>query len=264
MFSKLHERAVRAARNYRKSEAELIPIIMEIDATEEYRALEHPSLYTYVNQELKLSEGCTQQMILVSRKSRTVPQLMHAIARDEFGVSKAKTIVSVITPENQEEWIEKARTLSTRELEKEVAKARPHARKRDCRQSQGNGYTRVNLSITDDGMGNLDRVLELMAQKKQKVFSLAEAVEEMAKEYIKKQDPVAKADQKTTGIIHVKTKVHKRDRGECQYRMPNGSRCRSKHFIDIHHIKPKSEGGPDTIENLITLCKAHHRMVHAH
>jgi len=33
-------------------------------------------------------------------------------------------------------------------------------------------------------------------------------------------------------------------------------------YMEVHHIIPLSEGGPDTIENVACLCPAHHREVH--
>jgi HNH endonuclease len=48
-----------------------------------------------------------------------------------------------------------------------------------------------------------------------------------------------------------------RDRGCC--RVPG---CTNTHFVDVHHIRPRSEGGTNTIENLITICTAHHRAAH--
>ena len=38
---------------------------------------------------------------------------------------------------------------------------------------------------------------------------------------------------------------------------PDGTR-----FVDVHHLRPRSEGGKNTLENLITLCTAHHRATH--
>jgi hypothetical protein len=34
--------------------------------------------------------------------------------------------------------------------------------------------------------------------------------------------------------------------------------------IDPHHIRRRSQGGPDTPENLVSLCRAHHSWVHEH
>jgi 5-methylcytosine-specific restriction endonuclease McrA len=48
-----------------------------------------------------------------------------------------------------------------------------------------------------------------------------------------------------------------RDRHRCS--VPG---CTNTHYVDVHHIRPRSEGGPNTLENLITLCSAHHRATH--
>ena len=36
-----------------------------------------------------------------------------------------------------------------------------------------------------------------------------------------------------------------------------------KRYSGLHHIVPKSLGGEDNRENLVTLCHEHHRRVHA-
>jgi hypothetical protein len=38
--------------------------------------------------------------------------------------------------------------------------------------------------------------------------------------------------------------------------------CNNHRFLDLHHIKPRAEGGANTAENIIVLCGAHHRAVH--
>ena len=47
----------------------------------------------------------------------------------------------------------------------------------------------------------------------------------------------------------------------------DGHRCRtkgctSKHFLEVHHIKPRSKGGGNDPANLITLCSSCHRLAH--
>ncbi|MBI2605974.1 MAG: HNH endonuclease [Deltaproteobacteria bacterium] len=39
-------------------------------------------------------------------------------------------------------------------------------------------------------------------------------------------------------------------------------RCEQKRWLQVHHIKPVSLGGGNTLENLTTLCSGHHRMRH--
>ncbi len=53
-----------------------------------------------------------------------------------------------------------------------------------------------------------------------------------------------------------------RDNGECQAKMPTREKCSQRRWIDIHHKIRRSVGGRDTVENLVTLCSKHHRMLH--
>ncbi len=289
MFSLLHEKALKVAANFKRAESELISLLQEIESCRGYSELGYTSLFTYVNQCLGLSEACAYQLIVVSRKSITVPELQRAIARGETTVSKAKVIASVITRENQAQWLAKASLLPTRALEKAVAESRPEAPKRDIAKPEGNGFTRLNVSLDEEAMRALERARELLAQKKGQAISLSETVKELTQAYVKRHDPVAKADRNHRKALHVKSSpdettkttettktsqnakiprthvhaVHHRDRGACQYQLSGGELCASKQWIHIHHIQPKSEGGPNTKENLITLCSAHHRLLHA-
>jgi hypothetical protein len=55
----------------------------------------------------------------------------------------------------------------------------------------------------------------------------------------------------------VRRSVLLRDQHRCQ--VPG---CRHATFVDVHHIRPREEGGGHEPENLLTLCGAHHRACH--
>lgn len=55
----------------------------------------------------------------------------------------------------------------------------------------------------------------------------------------------------------VRRTVLLRDQHRC--RVPG---CANATFLDVHHIRPRSEGGSHSPHNLITLCGAHHRAIH--
>ena len=49
----------------------------------------------------------------------------------------------------------------------------------------------------------------------------------------------------------------------------DGHRCRvrgcaSTGFLEVHHIKPRSEGGSNELENMIVVCSNCHRQLHEH
>ncbi|MCM2282310.1 MAG: HNH endonuclease [Bdellovibrionaceae bacterium] len=60
----------------------------------------------------------------------------------------------------------------------------------------------------------------------------------------------------------VQHQVRARDRGVCQAKLPNGSVCGSRMWLELHHITPSSLGGTDTVDNLLTVCRAHHQAWH--
>lgn len=60
----------------------------------------------------------------------------------------------------------------------------------------------------------------------------------------------------------VRDQVLERDRG-CRARtLVPEVRCFGP--IDPHHVLRRSQGGPDTVENLIAVCRAHHDWIHGH
>jgi hypothetical protein len=55
----------------------------------------------------------------------------------------------------------------------------------------------------------------------------------------------------------LRRRVLARDQHVC--RVPG---CGNAHFLDLHHVTPRAEGGGNTASNLISLCGVHHRAVH--
>jgi len=56
--------------------------------------------------------------------------------------------------------------------------------------------------------------------------------------------------------------VLRRDQRQCMFVHPNGKRCKNRRWLQVHHIVEKSLGGGDHVDNLITLCVNHHRLIH--
>lgn len=55
----------------------------------------------------------------------------------------------------------------------------------------------------------------------------------------------------------IRRQVMRRDGGRCQ--VPG---CQCSVYVDVHHIRLRSEGGTHDPEHMVVLCAAHHRAVH--
>ncbi|MBI2604607.1 MAG: HNH endonuclease [Deltaproteobacteria bacterium] len=60
----------------------------------------------------------------------------------------------------------------------------------------------------------------------------------------------------------VEHQVALRDGVRCTAIDRKGMRCESGRWVHVHHLRPVSLGGQNTLENLTTLCSAHHQIRH--
>ncbi len=66
-----------------------------------------------------------------------------------------------------------------------------------------------------------------------------------------------RAAARTPAPAQLKHQVNLRDKGKCRI-----EGCGDSRWTDMHHLIPVHKGGPNTLENLITLCRSHHQMEH--
>ncbi len=55
----------------------------------------------------------------------------------------------------------------------------------------------------------------------------------------------------------IRREVWKRDEGMCAFVGPGGRRCRSRAFVEFHHVKPYAAGGAASVSNIQLRCRAH-------
>lgn len=55
----------------------------------------------------------------------------------------------------------------------------------------------------------------------------------------------------------VQREVWRRDGGQCTYVAPDGTRCGSRHQLELDHVTPVAYGGEDTAANLRLRCRPH-------
>lgn len=284
----IHDKALQVAANYKRAEADLISVLQEIDRGRVYSKMGYSSLFTYCVQALRLSESVTANFVTVARKAREVPVLQAAIRDGSLSVSKARKITPVLTLADQDEWVEKALTLSTRKLEEEVARVAPREATPERMKVIALDRVEMRLGISKATQEKLKRVQDLESQRTARAARIEQVLEVLLDLYLESKDPIKRAERVmkrkaahddalacVTGHVegtlpvnggpipaHVRHQVQLRDGGQCAHLNPSGARCENRRWIDIHHVRPRSLGGSNTPDNLITLCSAHHKMEH--
>lgn len=274
----VHAKALQVAASYKRAEADLVSALQEVENKRVFIHQGYTSLFNYSVQALGLSESVTANFITVARKAREIPALQRAIQAGELSVSKARKITPVLMRENQAEWVRKAQTLPTRELEQEVARAAPAQAVAERVKFVSEDRLEFRTGISRRLRDKLLRVQDLESQRVSRPASLEETLEALADLYLKAKDPVRRAERALTRSSNagacvtvtrtqvipaaVRHRVYLRDQGQCTHRDSDGRRCGNRRWIDLHHILPRREDGPNTAENLTTLCSSHHRFEH--
>jgi len=184
----LHEKALALAKDFGRLENELIAVLQEIEAQKIYLELGFSSLFKYATASLGLSEANAYTFIAVARKAKSIPLLQQSLEEASVSVSKVKPILAVLEPENSKAWIQKAKTLSKAEIEKQVAGFAPKAKKREKVQYVREEALRMHLEVREEIYQKLKRVQEISASK-----NLEETLEALVDVYLKAKDPIEKA-----------------------------------------------------------------------
>jgi 5-methylcytosine-specific restriction endonuclease McrA len=277
----LHEKNVSLFQKYREIEGCLLDTLQEFDKRRGYLNYGESSLFNYCVHLLKMTESQTFTFIRVSRKAVEVPLLKEAVQAKRISISSAKVIASVITPKNQDSWIEKAENLSKNALEREVTQVNPKAMKADRIIAVTRQLSELRGIVSDEALDILKRVKELESKNGKAACDLNGAILAMGGEYLSKKDPVRRAERSlnrrnTRSAVprtrkanlsrhipaEIKHEVNRRDRGSCRALDSKAMPCGSRHYPQFHHIKPLCEGGNHTTANIITFCSGHHKALH--
>ncbi len=239
---------------------------------------------------MNLSEAITCEFTAVVHKGREVPELKEAVLAGEVTLSKAKKICSVITPQNKNEWIELAKCETSRVIEMCVARANPKEQTIESAKYTSGDRLEFKLGVSDEWFANLKQVKDLLSQKFGRNVDSEEALGHIMKDFIQRNDPVLKAERAMAssekraqkqnspfpGTVNSKKQtkprrekikritfhqLNVRDGNQCTH-VGRFGRCEEKRWLDTHHIVEVTKGGTNALENLTTLCRAHHQAHH--
>lgn len=273
-IDRVHQRAVSAVKNLKRCEREVIDALIEVDEKRVFKEMGYSSLHDYCVMALNLSHDQAYTYIGIARKSREVPELRQLVNDGSIHLTNAKKIVRVLTPENKTELLEKAKDLSSRQLERELIKTYPEKVTKERIRPVTENRLEMKVFITPELEKNLRRMQDVLSQKLKKPCTMEEVVTFMATECLERHDPVKKAERAKPKVVarpksdrraipvQVAHQVVKRDHGQCTFILPNGQRCPSTRWLQTHHRTPWAQGGAHSVENLTTLCFTHHSYIH--
>ena len=139
--ARLRDLATRA----RQAEAELAYALLDMREKGLYRLLGFSRLGDYAEARLDMPAGKARELAELARRLGSLPAVERAFRQGELSWTKARQVARVATAENEASWIDRAKAMTSRELEAEVARAK------------GDTPTvRLVLTLTEEEAANLE------------------------------------------------------------------------------------------------------------
>ena len=258
----IESRLIDAARRHHLEERNIAYWLLELDRRRLYQARGFSSTGDYAMELVGIKPRKAQYLVFIASRLEKLPTIREAFDSGKLTWTKAREIVSVATPETEAEWLEKARVLSNRDLEKEV-------RRHDGRGS--GAFATVTISMPVEVLEMWNDSYELAERLSGTALEKWQVLEPSLAEFLGTHLPIVAAaygngpspseapetDDEKELPESVRNAVLDRDQWECSF--PG---CTMRKTLEVHHIVFRSRGGSNEPGNLICLCRMHHALVH--
>ena len=117
----LLDKTRRVAALERRTTAELIALLAELDSRRLYLGLGYSSMFTFCTQALHLSESAAYARITAARAARRFPMLLGRLDDGDITLTTVSLLAAHLTDENHEVLLDAARHKSKRDVEELVA-----------------------------------------------------------------------------------------------------------------------------------------------
>ena len=118
--AELDRRLERAVVEHERSEKLICVYLDQISRRSLYRDFGYENVYDYATERFGFCRSKTRSLLYLGRRLTRLPHLTEALATGRVGWTKAARVASVATPEDDEQWTERAVASSFRELEREI------------------------------------------------------------------------------------------------------------------------------------------------
>jgi len=121
----LLDETARVAEAARRTTAELLTLLAEVEVRELHLGLGYPSLFQYCLEALHFSEAATYSRITAARLTRRFPIIVTKLADGAITLTTVTLLAGHLTDDNHEGLLEAARHKSRRDVERLVASLDP-------------------------------------------------------------------------------------------------------------------------------------------
>ena len=112
---------MRVAGDERRTTAELLALLAELDLRKLYLGEGYSSLFTYCTQRLHLSESAAYGRITAARAAKRFPTLVARLTEGDVTLTSISLLAAHLTDDNHESLLDAARHASRRDVERLVA-----------------------------------------------------------------------------------------------------------------------------------------------
>ena len=228
--------------------------LQEIENKKVYCDLGIESLFKYCTQILKYSEAEASVRVNATRLIKSVPKAKEKIDKGELNLTNASAIQRFFrsnqTPaEEKDHVIEKVKGKSTRETNKILDEMSDVQRKKV-------------ITLNERLLKKLEKI-----QKEFGDCSELEAIEALLDQKIQKlqsEKPTRKSSRPSKNQRYIPRKIKEQvyviANGRCQFVSKHtGRRCECRTNLQYDHIRPVSERGQSTVDNLRLYCFQHNQ-----
>lgn len=121
----IHGRLVTLSRVQHRVESALAFYLLEVERRALFVELGHASTVDYARECLGLEDRKTRTLLGLACRLERLPKMKEAFGLGHLPYTKAREAVRVATPDTEEAWVEKCKTMSNRQIEQEVQRQLP-------------------------------------------------------------------------------------------------------------------------------------------
>ncbi len=250
----------------------------------------HVSAVHYAESAIAIPRRTALDLLAVGEALDSLPLIDGALADGRLHWTKVRLLARIATPETESEWLEKALAMTYVELERALAGVRKGDRPRFDRLAIPKVRYTVSAQLDGLAFAQWEQAKELLSKEAGESMTDADLLRHLSGLVLDGEAIPSSDGTRATVVVHrcascraaavatadgpIAIEPATAMALECDERGASlrarvldrdgrrRVRCASLFELHAHHIQPREAGGPDTEENLVTLCRRCHGLVH--